>query len=63
MSALADRYEKLYPGTGITESHKEERMQRELFKEERLALRRTGRNRGVIIPASPAFDHDGRLKP
>lgn len=43
----ADRYEKQFPGTGIPESQKEERMQRIDFKAERAELRRTSRNRGV----------------
>lgn len=46
-SRLAQEYEKRYPGTGIPEAQKEERMQRLEFKEERQALRRTTRNRGV----------------
>lgn len=53
MSKLAKLYEKKYPGTGCSEAQKEERMERELFKGERLAHRRTGRTRGVVIPALP----------
>jgi hypothetical protein len=45
----AARYEQLYPGTGLPESQKEERMQREDFKHERVTDTRTGRNRGVVF--------------
>lgn len=51
-STLAKRYEKRYPETGIPEAQKEERMQRIDFKEERRALRRTGRTRGIIVPST-----------
>lgn len=53
MSALADQYEKLYPETGIPEAQKEERMERILFKQEGRSLRRTGRTRGIVVPALP----------
>lgn len=53
MSALADKYEKRYPETGIPEAQKEERMERILFKEEQGSLRRTWRNRGIIVPELP----------
>lgn len=53
MSSLADRYERLYPATGCSEAQKEERMERLDFKAERQSLRRTGRNRGIIVPALP----------
>lgn len=59
---LAAEYERRFPDTGCPAAQKEERMQRLLFKEERQALRRTGRNRGVVIPALPV-DENGRLKP
>lgn len=49
----AERYEKLYPETGCTESQKAERMARMEFKEEFQTGRRTGRNRGIVIPALP----------
>lgn len=50
---LAAEYEKLYPETGCSDAQKEERMQRLLFKQERQTLRRTGRNRGIVVPALP----------
>jgi len=60
MSSLADRYERRYPGTGISEAHKEERQERHDFK----AGRRSTRLRGIVIPASAAFDPTtGRLRP
>jgi len=62
MSSLADQYERRYPGALTDEAQKEERMERELFKEERLSLRRTTRTRGLIVPALPVDEH-GRLKP
>jgi len=53
MSALADRYEKRYPETGVPEAQKEERMERLLFSEERQSLRRISRTRGIVVPALP----------
>ena len=53
MPSLAEQYETKYPGTGCSEAQKQERMERELFKSERLTLRRTGRNRGIIVPWLP----------
>lgn len=50
---LAAEYEKRYPETGCSDAQKEERMQRLLFKEERQSLRRTGRNRGIVVPDLP----------
>lgn len=52
-SLKARRYERLYPDTGISENQKEERMERIDFKAERRSLRRTGRNRGILIPDLP----------
>jgi len=49
----ADRYERLYPDVGISDAQKEERMQRMDFKQERREHRRTGRTRGIVIPALP----------
>lgn len=46
-SPKAREYEKRYPGTGIPEAQKIERMERLEFKEERQTLHRTTRNRGV----------------
>lgn len=62
MSSLADQYERRYPGALSDEAHKTERMERELFKSERLALRRTMRNRGIVVPRLPV-DELGRLRP
>ena len=62
MSARADQYEKLYPEALTDESQKEERMERMLFKQERRSHWRTGRNRGLIVPALPV-DENGRLRP
>lgn len=59
---LVAEYERRYPGVEIPAAHKEERMERELFKEERRTLRRSGRNRGVVIPRLP-LDENGRLRP
>lgn len=49
----ADRYERLYPETGIPDAQKAERMERIDFKRERASNRRTGRTRGIVIPALP----------
>lgn len=62
MSSLADQYERRYPGALTDEAQKQERMERELFKEERLSLRRSNRNRGVVITRLP-LDENGRLRP
>lgn len=48
-SPKAREYEKRYPGTGIPEAQKEERMERLAFKEERQTLHRTSRNRGMTF--------------
>lgn len=62
MSSLADQYERRYPGALTDEAQKQERMERELFKEERLSLRRSNRNRGVVFTRLP-LDENGRLRP
>ncbi len=62
MSALADQYEKRFPGACSDEAQKQERMERILHREERDSLRRTNRNRGVVITRLPVDEH-GRLKP
>ena len=59
----ADRYERLYPGTGIPEAQKEERMERLDLKAEVASHRRSNRLRGIVVPACAAFDSDGRLRP
>jgi hypothetical protein len=53
MSSLAEQYEQKYPNTGCSEAQKEERMQREQFKNEWLSMRRTGKNRGIVVPRLP----------
>ena len=50
---LAAEYERRYPGAVSDPAQKQERMERELFKEERRSLRRTGRNRGIVVPELP----------
>lgn len=57
-SAKAQRYERLYPETGCPEAQKEERMERIDFKTEHAAGRRTGRNRGIVVPRLPYLDKD-----
>lgn len=63
MSSKADRYEQLYPKTGCSEAQKEERMERIDFKQERSALRRTSRTRGVVIPRVPWHNDDEETTP
>lgn len=53
---LAREYERRYPDTGCPEAQKQERMERIAHREERDSLRRTGRNRGIIVPALPWLD-------
>lgn len=57
-SAKAQRYERLYPETGCSEAQKEERMERMDFQTERAAGRRTGRNRGIVVPALPWLEKE-----
>lgn len=56
MSRSAEQYEARFPETGISESQKEERMDRRAFKDERLSGRRTTRNRGIVISHVPWHD-------
>jgi hypothetical protein len=58
MSSLADRYERIYPDTGLPEAQKEDRMQRLDFKSERHSLRRTGRTRGIVVPPLPWIEKE-----
>ena len=58
MGSKADRYERAYPGTGLPEAQKEERQERIDFKSERSSLRRTGRNRGIVVPRLPWHTDD-----
>lgn len=55
-SLKARRYESLYPDTGCPEAQKEERMDRLDLKREKQELRRTTRNRGIVVPALPWQD-------
>lgn len=59
---LAERYERMYPETGIPDAQKQERMERILFKQEAREGRRTARTRGVVVPALPTTP-EGRLRP
>lgn len=52
-AARAAKYERLYPGAAADEGQRAERWDRLAFKEERKTGRRTGRNRGVVIPDLP----------
>lgn len=45
----ADNYERAFPSTGISDAQKQERMERKVFKAERVQDVRTGRNRGVVF--------------
>lgn len=49
MSGLADKYERLYPDTGISDAQKEQRMEKIVFDSERKTHHRTGRTRGVVL--------------
>lgn len=46
-------YESRYPGTGVSDAQKLERAERLAFKDERRSLRRTGRQRGIVVPDLP----------
>jgi hypothetical protein len=52
-SRLAREYERRYPGTGVGEAQAAERMERIQFKQDGAEHRRTGRTRGIIVPALP----------
>lgn len=49
MATAAERYERRCPGVRIPEAQKQERQERFEFKAERRQLRRTGRNRGIVL--------------
>lgn len=53
MPTPVERYDKRYPDTGVGEAQKQERAERLAFKEDRKALRRTSRTRGIIVPELP----------
>lgn len=59
---LASEYDTKYPGVEIPAAQKEERMEREIFKSERVTDRRSNRNRGVVFTRLP-LDENGRLRP
>lgn len=52
-AARAKEYERLYPGAIADESQRAERGERLAFQEERQTLRRTTRQRGVVVPSLP----------
>lgn len=52
-SRLAERYERAYPGTGVSEAQAAERQERMDRKADISQHRRTHRLRGVVIPALP----------
>lgn len=52
----AERYERLHPGAVRDTGQKAERMERLDFKEEAKSLRRTHRNRGIVVPPLPWKD-------
>lgn len=53
MTKKAEAYEKLYPGTGISESQKHERMDRIEFKDRKAGTGRTSGTRFVGVPDMP----------
>lgn len=53
MPTKAEQYEQRFPETGLPDAQKQERMERIEFKEERRTMRRTSRNRGIVIPELP----------
>lgn len=57
-TARAQEYERLYPEAVGDESQRAERMDRLAFKEERQTGRRTGRTRGIVVPALPYKEGD-----
>lgn len=56
---LAAAYERRFPETGIPEAQKQEREERLRFREERQALRRTNRTRGIVVPDLPWLTKEG----
>jgi len=55
------RYDQKWPGVDISPAQKEERMQREDFKDELRSHSRTNRNRGVVFTMSnPWLESVGR---
>ena len=54
----AENYERLHPETGISDAQKQERMERKVFKAESAQHRRTGRNRGIVVPRIPYHDRE-----
>jgi len=53
MTKKSDAYEKKYPGTGISEAQKHERMERLEFKERKAGTGRTSGSRFVSVPDMP----------
>jgi hypothetical protein len=58
---LAGEYQRRYPDAITDPAQREERMQRLRLNEERRALRRTTRTRGIALRWLP-LDENGRLK-
>jgi hypothetical protein len=51
----AENYHRLHPDTGVGDAQAQERMERKVFTAESKQLRRTGRNRGIVVPDCPYF--------
>jgi hypothetical protein len=58
MNKDAARYEARCPETGVGEAQAAERQQRRDFREEVSTHRRTGRTRGIVVPALPWLKED-----
>lgn len=54
----AQRYERAFPGTGISEAHKQERQERIDFKEAKKNLHTTARTRCFTFPRIPWHDDE-----
>jgi hypothetical protein len=52
-SPKARAYDAHAPETGVPEAQAEERHERRVFREETRQHRRTGRNRGIVVPDLP----------
>jgi hypothetical protein len=52
-SPKARAYDAHAPETGVPEAQAEERHERRVFGEETRQHRRTGRNRGIVVPDLP----------
>jgi hypothetical protein len=54
----AENYHRRYPDTGVSDAQAQERMERKVFKAEQRQHRRTGRNRGIVVPRIPYLDKE-----